>query len=56
MKNRSRAKKLKSKAVDKIGGGSSGRSHEFKSTPHGLKGPKHKKPLPPWREVRGEIK
>ena len=32
-----------------------GKPHKIKSTPHGLKGPKRKKPLPPWREIRDKI-
>jgi hypothetical protein len=40
-----------------VGSGSaSGKVHEIRSTPRGVKGPPRKKPLPPWREVRDKIK
>jgi hypothetical protein len=33
----------------------SGKFHEIRTTPHGLKGPPRKKPLPPWREIRDKV-
>lgn len=44
-----------SKNVGKGSRDSSGTFHEIKSTPRGLKGPKRKKLLPPWRAVRSEV-
>ena len=52
MKKRNR-KGLKVLDTNKQRGG--GKFHEIKSGKRGAKGPKRKKLLPPWRNVRSEV-
>ena len=54
MKNRKGVKNQNSTSGS--GGSRGGKPNLINSTPHGLKGPKRKKPLPPWHEVRDQIK
>lgn len=40
----------------KMYGATADKFHEVKATPRGMKGVKPKKTLPPWRDVKDELK